>query len=80
MPVIEVVHVINFIKSLFKNIFIFKLFLVALGLCCCEGAFSSWSEWRLPPRCDAWTSHCVASLVAEHRLQTRGLSSRSTQS
>ena len=37
MPVIEVVHVINFIKSLLKNTFIFKLFLVALGLCCCEG-------------------------------------------
>ena len=37
MPFIEVVHIINLIKSLLRNIFILKLFLVALGLCCCEG-------------------------------------------
>ena len=34
------------------------LFLAALGLCCCLGAFSGCSERGLLSTCSAWASHC----------------------
>ena len=49
--------------------------MAALGLCCCARAFSSCSEWGplFIVVCRPLT--IAASLVAEHRLQIRRLSS-----
>ena len=61
---------------LFLNLFIFKiiyLFLAALGLCCCVPASSSCSEQGLLFIAVHGLLAAVASLVAEHRLQARGL-------
>lgn len=62
------------IASVLKNFFckfVFVDFLAALGLHCCESAFSSCSEWVSLSSCGAGTSHCGggrASLVAELRV------------
>ena len=39
-----------------KKIYVFIL--VALGLCCCIHAFSSYSEWELLSSSGMWASHC----------------------
>ena len=55
----------------FSNLSIYLsiyLFMAMLGLCCCVQAFSSCGEWGL-------LFVAVASVVAEHGLQARGLSS-----
>ena len=57
-----------------KKIF-FNLFLAALGLHCCMRAFSSCSEQGLLFVAVCGLLIAVASLVAEHTLQARGLSS-----
>ena len=56
------------------NLFIY-LFLATLGLCCCTRAFSSCGKWGplFIAVCGPLT--IAASVVAEHRLQTRRLSS-----
>ena len=67
---------VKFMSSIFffnKFIYLFTLFLAALGLCCCAQAFSSCGEQGL-----LFVEVCgllieVASLVAEYRLQARGL-------
>ena len=48
--------------------------MAALGLCCCAWAFCSCSERRLLFVAVHRLLIAVASLVAEHRLQTRRLS------
>ena len=67
-----------FFQSLFYFIFfnkfiLFILFLAALGLRCCMQAFSSCSKQGLPFIAVRGLLIVVASLVAEHRLQARGL-------
>ena len=58
------------------NLFIFiYLFLAALGLRFCARAFSSCSKWELLFIAARGPLTVAASLVAEHRLQTRRLSS-----
>ena len=53
-------------NALFKKICIY-LFLAALGLRCCAGAFSSCSEQGLLSRCGARAIPVVgASVVVEH--------------
>ena len=59
-------------KYTLKNLFIY-LFLAALGLRCCSRAFSSCSERGLLFIAVRGLLNAVASLVAEHRLQARGL-------
>ena len=56
--------------SFLQILFIFIL--AALGLCFCTRAFSSCSEPELLSGCGAWASHVLASLVAEHGLQSVG--------
>ena len=50
------------------DFFLTYLFLAALGLHCCMGAFSSCSEWGLLFVVVRGLLIAVASLVAEHRL------------
>ena len=59
----------------FYSLFIYYLFLAVLGLRCCARAFSICGEWG--PLCIAVRGPLTiaASPVAEHRLQTRRLSS-----
>ena len=52
----------------FFNLFIYYLFLVALGLCCCAQAFSSCSESGLLFVAVRGLLVAVASLVVEHGL------------
>ena len=68
----------SLLRVFFKNKFIY-LFLAALGLCCCAWAFSSCDEWGLLFIAMHGLLIAVASLVAEHGLQARGLSSCGTQ-
>ena len=56
----------------YKFIYLF-LFLAVLGLCCCARAFSSRGEQGLLFVAVLGLLIAVASLVAEHRLQARGL-------
>ena len=49
------------------------LFLAVLGLRCCMQAFSSCSEWGLLFVAVCGLLIAVASFVAEHRLEARGL-------
>ena len=65
-------HKIN-IKIFLIFFFIFYLFLAVLGLCCCTWAFSSCGEWGLLFIAVCGLLIVVASLVAEHGLQVRGL-------
>ena len=58
--------------SIFFNIFIY-LFLAVLGLRCCAWAFSSCGKRRLLFVAVCRLLIAVASLVAEHGLQARGL-------
>ena len=53
--------------------FYFYLFLAALGLRCCVQAFSSCGKWGLLFVAVRRFLIAVASLVAEHGLQARGL-------
>ena len=56
-------------KPFFKKfIYFIYLFLAALGLRCCERAFSSCSEWGLLFVVVRRLLTAVASLVAEHGL------------
>ena len=52
----------------FFYLFIYLLFLAALGLCCCVQAFSSCSEWELVFIVVCRLLTAVASLVVEHGL------------
>ena len=61
-----------FIYLFLKFIYLF-LFLAALGLRCCVWAFSSYGERGLLFVAVHRLLTAVASLVAEHRLQARGL-------
>ena len=61
-----------FIFNIFINLFIY-LFLAALGLRCCVQAFSSCGERGLLFVAVHGLLTVVASLVAEHGLQARGL-------
>ena len=60
-------------------IYLFILFLVALSLRFCAWAFSSCSKWRPLFIAVRGPLAIAASLVAEHRLQTRRLSSCGSQ-
>ena len=62
----------NFILFFFINLF-YLLFLAALGLRCYTRAFSSCGMWGLFFVAVRGLLIAVASLVAEHRLQARGL-------
>ena len=64
-------------KSFLKNLFIYLiyLFLAALGLRCCAQAFSSCGERGLLFVAVRGLLIAVASLVVEHGLLARGLSS-----
>ena len=66
-----------FITFFKKNIylFIYLLFLAVLGLRFCARAFSSCGEWGPLFIAVRGPLTVVASLVVEHRLQTRRLSS-----
>ena len=66
-----------FIFKFFLKIylFIYYLFLAVLGLCFCARAFSSCGEWGPLFIVVRGPLTVAASLVAEHRLQTRRLSS-----
>ena len=55
------------------NILFIYLFMAGLGLCCCAQAFSSCSEQGLFFVAVHELPIAVASLIAEHRLQARGL-------
>ena len=59
----------------FLNLFIYLLFLAVLGLRFCARASSSCGEWGPLFIAVRGPLTVVASLVAEHRLQTRRLSS-----
>ena len=59
----------------FLKIHFIYLFLAALGLHCCSRAFSSCSKQGLLFLAARGLLISVASLVEEHRLQARGLSS-----
>ena len=62
------------IKIIFFKIHLFiYLFMAALGLCCCTRAFSSCIDRGLLFVAVRRLLIAVASLVAEHRLQARGL-------
>ena len=60
----------------FKHIFILSiyLFMAVLGLCFCARAFSSCGKWGPLFIAVRGRLTIAASLVAEHRLQTRRLS------
>ena len=63
-------------QTLFKKnkfIYFIYLFLSALGLCCCAWAFSSCGKQGLLFVAVRGLLLAVASLVAEHGLQVRGL-------
>ena len=62
-----------FLILLFIKIFIY-LFMAVLGLCFCARAFSSCSKWGPLFITVRGPLTIAASLVAEHRLQTRRLS------
>ena len=63
-----------FCQVLFKFIYLF-LFLAVLGLRFCARAFSSCGKWGPLFIAVRGSLTIAASLVAEHRLQTRRLSS-----
>ena len=60
------------LSSFFKNLFIYLLFIFGC-ICCCTWAFSSCSEWGLLFVVVHGLLIAVASLVAEHGPQARGL-------
>ena len=60
-------YIYLFIFCLFIYLVIY-LFMPALGLCCCERAFSSWGERALLFVAVCGLLIVVVSLVAEHRL------------
>ena len=64
-----------FLKKLVFNLFLFIFFLAILGLCFCTRAFSSCGKWGPLFIAVRGPLTIMASLVAEHRLQTRRLSS-----
>ena len=72
----------GFCVTLFKkNFYLFiYLFFAALGLRCCAGAFSSCSEQGLLFAAVRGLLTAVASLVAEHGLSVRRLSSCGSRS
>ena len=70
LPLHNVTH-LNLV--FYKFIYFIYLFLAALGLRCCTRAFSSCSERGLLFVAVHGLLIAVASLVAEHGLQARGL-------
>ena len=52
----------------FVSLFIYVLFSVVLGLCCCTRAFSSCGEGRLPFVSEHGLLIAVASLIVERGL------------
>ena len=51
---------------LYNFMYLFILFLIVLGLCCCEGFFSSFSEQGYPLVVVRRLLIAVVSLLAEH--------------
>ena len=66
-------------STFFNNYLYFYLFLAVLGLRFCVRAFSSCSKWGPLFIMVRGPLTITASLVAEHRLQTRRLSSCGSQ-
>ena len=66
-------HLLFSVFLFFKKKFIY-LFVAVLGLCFCARAFSSWGKWGPPFMAVHGPLTVAASLIAEHRLQTRRLS------
>ena len=64
---------LQFMLQRFCLFFVIYLFMAALGLRCCTGAFSSCGEWVLLFVAVHGLLIAVASLVAEHGLQALGL-------
>ena len=62
------VHLYFFFCEFLASLFIYLLFLAALGLHCCVGSFSSYHEQGLLFVAAHRLLIAVASLVAEHRL------------
>ena len=56
----------------FVDEYLFKIFSLfrfgCAGSSSLSGLFSSCGERRLVSSCGAWASHCLAPVVAEHRL------------
>ena len=67
--------IIQVFFTVFFFFFLFFLFLAVLGLCFCARAFSSCGKWGPLFNAVREPLTVAASLVAEHRLQTRRLSS-----
>ena len=63
----------GFIFFFLKIYFFYFYFLAALGLCCCEWAFSSCGEWGILFVVVNRLLAAVASLVSEHGLEAHGL-------
>ena len=61
------------LKYNFLNYIFIYLFSVVLSLRCCARAFSGWDQWGLCFVVVPGLLTAVASLVAEPRLQVRGL-------
>ena len=75
---LQLIFFFNNVEHLFclfvcKFIYFIYLFLAALGFGCCTRAFSSCGEWGLLFVAVRGLLTVVASLVAEHGLQARGL-------
>ena len=68
-------YFLNYAFFIYKFIYFIYLFLAVLGLCCCTRAFSSCREQGLLFVVVRGLLTVVASLVAEHGLQARKLSS-----
>ena len=84
-PFIKLLHFcFQYLGNIHKNhpltfFFLINLFLAVLGLHFCARAFSSCGEWGPLFIVVRGPLTVVASLVAEHRLQTRRLSSYSSR-
>ena len=65
----------GFFFCFFLKLFIYLFILAVLGLCFCARAFSSCGKWGPLLIAVRGPLTIAASLVAEHRLQTRRLSS-----
>ena len=75
IPSLYFAKLFNFSYYIFFKIYLFILFLAVLGLRFCARAFSSCREWGPLFVAVRGTLTIAASPVAEHRLQTRRLSS-----
>ena len=78
-PLIFFFFLIYFFLNKFIYLFIYYLFLAVLGLRFCARAFSSCGEWGPLLIAVRGPLTVAASPLAEHRLQTRRLSSCGTR-